>query len=194
MRSIFARFGRRCGVIRSRLASWASSLPMPWKKNAPESKGGDPLCQMVTDLWKPEFEAYLTEGHHLAKILKEGMDKHPGGPRITFTAPLDPYTKLKRGADGRVEHFEDTRALNRIQKNRMDQVGLGMYDPQADEPLDPHNEAAMEQMGPAAFLQWLCKNYNRTVTPIPQTDFDCARSARIVMRSIKSYFGERYIQ
>jgi hypothetical protein len=75
--------------------------------------------------------------------------------------------------------------------------GFALYDPQCDEPLtDRQIEMNMNALGPSTFLRQLCSMHNIDVVPAPQTEWECERAARKLIRTslTKYYKGERYIQ
>lgn len=101
------------------------------------------------------------------------------------------YTYMMEGQ--RIARLDSLRA-NEILSRPANESGIWYYDPQAEEPLLEPNEKCMEQMGPAAYLHWLLREYKMEINIAPKTEHECRRTARVVVRAIKGYTGEKFIQ
>lgn len=91
--------------------------------------------------------------------------------------------------------FEDSQAFDAIMNSPQSTWGKALYDPMCDEPLPPEIETNLEALGGPLFLRQLCQMHNLDVQPAPQTEIECARAARKIIRTeVKQFTGERYIQ
>lgn len=90
--------------------------------------------------------------------------------------------------------FQDMPRYQAIMTSPVHNTDFVYFDPQADMPLDSNVEEAMDQMGPATYLGWLCREYRVDVSPIPRDEYQARRAARIAVRTLKDFPGERFIQ
>jgi hypothetical protein len=91
--------------------------------------------------------------------------------------------------------FENSERMKFILAATLDQdCGFIYFDPQADTILEPSQEDVITQIGPAVYLHELCATYKMEVTPVPQTEYQCRRTVRKVLRNIPTFKMERFIQ
>lgn len=96
-------------------------------------------------------------------------------------------------ANGRTNRMETLRH-QQIMMLPAHATQIWWYDPQADEPLHDVIEAEIQQLGPPVYLNWLIKEYNLTIQPMPTMPHDCHRAIRKSVRTLREYQGERFIQ
>ena len=125
---------------------------------------------------------------------KEPLELAPEVKCVTVANPIPQEMAATITMDGaRIAKF-DTDRCHEILTRTMAENKIWFYDPQADEPLPGHLEKAMRQMGPAQYLQWICKNYRVNISPVPQDEHQATRSVRIAVRTLKDFDGERFHQ
>lgn len=90
--------------------------------------------------------------------------------------------------------YEDTDRIQFALSTPIYQGGVQFWDPQCDMPLDEGVEMAIQQMTPAVYLRWVCREYKIDFNPMPETEHACLRAARKAVRNIPEFTGERFIQ
>lgn len=110
---------------------------------------------------------------------------------------LGPY-EAKRDRNARLRAFTRTARLKEVFGKPIAETKLWIYDPQADEPLDKDSEEFMfeqiEEFGHEPYLRTLCERHGINPEPFPATPHECVRATRKLVRSLKIYEGEKFIQ
>jgi len=121
-----------------------------------------------------------------------------GGGRLEEAADkFGPYEKRFDRKD-RLRSFTRTERLKEVFGKPIAETKIWIYDPQADEPLEKDSEEYMfEQVatyGAESYFTTLCERHGVTPQPWPPSEHEFVRAIRKLVRGLKIYEGEKFIQ
>lgn len=98
----------------------------------------------------------------------------------------------------RLRSFTRTDRFKEIFGKPIAETRIWVYDPQADEPLEKDSEEYMfEQVatyGAESYFTTLCERHGVNPQPWPPSEHEFVRAIRKLVRGLKIYEGEKFIQ
>lgn len=127
-----------------------------------------------------EMQEFLDKGLVRAMQQAQEAKNEPTPDTSTSDQPMAEHTV-----------YQDNWALSRVMSGR---AGVTFFDPQCEMPVREEDEQEMDEAGPHYYIHALSQKLGLTIDPIPPSEHECRRLARKILRSLKSYPAERYIQ
>lgn len=177
-------------VERVRLGLFLTASTTCWALSGPASsrrKNGTPSAPTARPLEELTKEEMLKEAGFKSQL------SVPSAAISTPPARKNGVTSSVRAMAEKLV-YEDTARIQFALTTPIYQGGVQFWDPQCDMPLDEGVEMAIQQMTPAVYLRWVCREYKIDFNPMPETEHACLRAARKAVRNIPEFTGERFIQ
>lgn len=205
-----ARLSRRLLAAKTRAGLWlrglielaAFSLSLRKNVTASASSGHFSHGQLIQLESLEELNQLVNKHFEISEDARTSMLEER--PRELSDAPKPPPAKknaasspecAKEKAVAEQLIFENRARIDFLIRTPLFQGGCQFWDPQCDNPLDPVTEQAIAQMSPSSYLRWIIKNYNvEIIGVLPESEYECLRTARKAVRNIPEYSGERFIQ